>query len=144
MPKGTSTFTPVILDGDRAARVEVIARCKYKFSDDAGAIGDINLFGEAAIPSGAVIIEAGLDVIVAPTSGGAPTVALKIEGAGDLQAAAAISGAPWSTTGRKNLIPQGFATSVKTTAARDVVMTIATATLTAGEFDVYLKYLVPA
>jgi hypothetical protein len=112
-------------------------RADYSFAADGGAIGSINLSA-----GGAIVTDVGIEVTTPPTSGGAATVALTLEGAGDLLAAAAISGAPWSTTGRKNGIPVGtFATSVKTTAARAIVATIAAAALTAGVFSVYVGYL---
>lgn len=143
MPKGTAVFHVGISDGEVGDRTLYLARAKYKFADDGGVAGNINLFGGLVIPSGAVVIEAGLDVITILASGGAPTVALQLEAAGDLQAAAAFNGAPWSTVGRKNLLPQTWATSVKTTAARDIIAVIAAANLTGGEFDVYLRYLLP-
>jgi hypothetical protein len=56
-----------------------------------------------------------------------------------------VSGAPWSTTGRKSVIPVFTgATSLKTTAARDVSIVIGTAALTAGGFTVYLAYIATA
>lgn len=116
-------------------------RAKYKFSEDGGAVGAINLLAGAYIPAGAVIVNSFVDVIVAPTSGGAATIAISVEGANDIVNAAAISGAPWSTTGRKNALPLTGTSSVKTTAARNIVATVAVAALTAGEFDVWLEVL---
>jgi hypothetical protein len=52
------------------------------------------------------VIEGGfIDVQTILASVGAPTGALQAEPAGDLQAAAAFNGAPWSTVGRKSIIP---------------------------------------
>ena len=117
-------------------------RGKYLFSADGGAISAINLLPSAMIPNGAIIWQAFLDVITVPTSGGAAQVSLGVESATDLQAAVVISGAPYSTTGRKSLTPAGTgATSLKLTADRNIVATISVATLTAGEFDVWLAYL---
>lgn len=118
------------------------ARAKYKFADDAGAQGDINLLPSAVIPAGALILAAFINVIVAPT-GATATIALKCEGAADLQSAAAINGAPWSTLGLK-ACTKTFATApIKTTAARNVAATVGTANLTAGEFEVLVAYLAP-
>jgi len=61
----------------------------YDFAVDGGAVGNINLLGSAGIPSGAVAIEAFVDVTTALTSGGAATAALSLEAAGDLLAGAA-------------------------------------------------------
>lgn len=123
--------------GSAFGGVEVI-RAKYKFSEDGGAVGTIGLMDAANVPANFVAYNGWVDVIVAPTSGGSATVAVQLEAANDIINAAAISGAPWSTTGRKAIIPVGAATSVKTTAARNISAVIGTAALTAGEFDVYL------
>lgn len=112
-------------------------KVEYDFATDGGAVGDITLGG--SVPSGAVILGGYLRVVTAPTSGGAATVAVKLEGAGDIVAAAAISGAPWSTTGYKDIIPDSTgSTAVRTTNTRAVAATIATAALTAGKFEVFL------
>lgn len=117
-------------------------RGRYSFAVDGGAVGDINLTGSAQIPANAVITHGFVEVDTAVTSGGAATLAIKVEGAGDIVAAAAVSGAPWSTTGRKSVIPVATgASSVKTTAARHITATVATAALTAGVFDVVLFYV---
>ncbi len=117
-------------------------RARYDFAVDGGAVGDIDLTKAAALPVGAVVLGGFVEVDVVPTSGGSATIAVKVEGAGDIVAAAAISGAPWSTTGRKSVIPVFTgATTVKTTAARKVQATVATAALTAGTFDVVLFYV---
>ena len=120
-----------------------VARARYSFAADGGAVGTINLFPASILPSGAVILGGFIDVVTPPTSGGAATIALTTgESAGDLQAAAGIDGAPWSTAGRKSIVPAFTgATSIKLTAARNIRAVIATAALTAGVFDVYLVYL---
>lgn len=120
-----------------------VAEAAYTFAANGGAVGDITLTGEG-IPQGAIILGGLVEVVTPPTSGDAATIAIKVEGAGDIVAAAAISGAPWSTTGRKSTIPAFTgATTVKTTAARSIVATVGTAALTAGAFNVYLIYFVP-
>jgi hypothetical protein len=117
-------------------------RARYSFAADGGAVGAIALVGSTVIPSGAAILGGFVDVITPPTSGGAATIAIQIEAANDIVTAAAISGAPWSTAGRKSVIPVFTgATTVKTTAARDISAVVATAALTAGVFDVYIAYI---
>lgn len=119
------------------------ARAKYDFAVDGGAVSAIALMPSAEIPSGALILGASVRVTTAPTSGGAATVALHVESAGDLQAAAAISGAPWSSTGDK-AVTKTFATApIRTTAARNITATVAAAALTAGVFEVLVYYLAP-
>lgn len=112
----------------------------YDFAVDGGAVGDITLRGDT-IPSGAIITDVLINVDTALTSGGAATVALKAEGAADLNAADAISGAPWSTTGAERGDLDADTAPVKTTAARSIVATVGTAALTAGKFSVYVEYL---
>lgn len=120
-----------------------LARTEYDFAVDGGAVSDIALFGSTVIPSGALILAAFIHVITVPTSGGAATVALKSEGAADLQSAAAITGAPWSTAGFKAATQTFAADPVELTAARDISVTIATAALTAGKFEVLVYFVAP-
>lgn len=125
----------------RVTNVQV-ARGQYSFAADGGAIGSTNMTMES-IPANAVVLGGFVEVDTACTSGGAGTLAITLEGAGDIVAAAAVSGAPWSTTGRKSVIPAFTgATTVKTTAARKIVATIAAAALTAGIVDVVLFYVI--
>lgn len=124
----------------RATEIKV-ARGRYDFAVDGGAVGDIDLTSTAQIPAKAVILGGFVEVDTALTSGGSGTMAVKVEGAADIVAAAAVSGAPWSTTGRKSVVPVFTgATTVKTTAARKIQATVGTADLTAGAFDVVLFY----
>ena len=120
---------------------------EYDFAVDGGAVSTITLRSAGGsslggiIPNGSIITGGFVEVDTAVTSGGAATVAVSIEGAGDLVAAAAVSGAPWPTTGRKSIIPAGTgATSVKTSAQRSLTITVATAALTAGKFRVVVFY----
>lgn len=112
----------------------------YDFAVDGGAVGSIDISTD--IPAGAVILGGYARVITAPTSGGAGTLAISVEGAGDIVAAAAVSGAPWSTTGYKSIVPAHTgATAVLTTVARKIKAVIATAALTAGKVEVFLEYV---
>ena len=117
-----------------------IATGMYDFAVDGGAVGDITLRGDR-LPLGAIILDSLIDVDTILTSGGAATVAIKTEGAADVNAADAISGAPWSTTGAKRGDLTATSAPVKTTAARAIVATVAVAALTAGKFNVYVTYV---
>lgn len=117
------------------------ARARYDFAVDGGAVGSI-VIGAEKIPVNAVILGGLVEVDTAVAGNAGATVAVEVESGGDIVAAAAITGAPWSTTGRKSVVPAFTgATSVKTTAARDIKAVIAVATLTAGVFDVLLAYI---
>lgn len=116
-------------------------RGRYDFAVDGGAVGDIDLTSNEVIPNNAVILGGFVEVDTAVVGAGA-SVAVKVEGAADIVAAAAVSGAPWSTTGRKSVVPVFTgATTVKTTAARKIQATVSAAVLTAGVFDVVLFYV---
>lgn len=118
------------------------ARAVYDFAVDGGAVSTIALRGDK-IPSGAVITDTLINVLTPLTSGGAATVALQAESAGDVQAAAAVSGAPWSTAGGKRGSLTATSAPVTTTTERSVSAVIATAALTAGKFVVLVSYVVP-
>lgn len=112
----------------------------YDFATDGGAIGDITLRGDT-LPAGAIVVDALISVDSAVTSGGAATLAIKVEGAADINSADAVSGAPWSTTGAKRGDFTATSAPVKTTTARSIVATVATAALTAGAFKVVVWYV---
>jgi hypothetical protein len=111
----------------------------YDFAVEGGAVGDITLRGDT-IPSGAIVTDALIHVDTVLT-GATATVAIKVEGAADINAADAISGAPWSTTGAKRADFTATTAPVKTTAARSIVATVGTAALTAGVFKVVVWYV---
>lgn len=121
---------------------------EYDFAVDGGAIGNITLrptpgqgIGDGVIPAGAIIIGGWLEIDTGFTTGTAATMAINIEGAGDIVAATVVSGAPYSTTGRKSIIPASTgATTVKTTVPRSIVATIAVGTITAGKGRVVVYY----
>lgn len=121
---------------------------EYDFAVDGGAVSTITLrsAGGASlggnIPVGSVVTGGYIEVDTAVTSGGAATLGVNSEAAGDLLAAGTlVSGAPWSTTGRKAIVPVfTAATFVKTTAARALTITVGVATLTAGKFRVVVFY----
>lgn len=128
---------------------ELIAALKvyvgeYDFAVDGGVVGTITLRAGAGsqgpIPNGSVILGGYLETLTA-LSGGTSTGALQSEAAGDIVAQAATTGAPWSTTGQKSIIPAFTgATSVKTTAQRSPAFVIGTANLTQGKLRLVLIY----
>jgi len=75
------------------------------------------------------------------------TVALSIQSANDLVTAAAVSGAPYSTTGLKAITPKintPESTGIALTADRLITATVAVQALTAGKLTVNLVYLMGA
>lgn len=119
---------------------------EYDFAVDGGAVSTITLRGSGAlgagVPSGAVITGGYVEVDTVLTSGGAATAGVDLEGTSDIVASGVISAAPWSSTGRKSVIPAGTGvTSVKTTTAtRSIKLSIGVAALTAGKFRVVLFF----
>lgn len=114
---------------------------RYNFATDGGAVGTINLRGDH-LPAGAVIVDALLIVDTALAGGtGTDTLSLGSEAAADVQAAAARSGAPWSTAGAKRVSLTATSAPVQTTAARNLTFTIAGTALTAGAFRVVVSYV---
>jgi hypothetical protein len=118
---------------------------EYDFAVDGGAIGTLTLRSNSStgntIPAGSVILGGYVEIDTAFTTGTAATMALGAEATGDLVAATVVSGAPYSTTGRKSVIPVFTgASSVKTTVARALTAVIATGTVTAGKGRVVVFY----
>ncbi len=134
-----------ISEGTPGPRLKT-ARGIYSFAVDGGAVSTIALMGALNIPSGATIVGGFVDITTALTSGGAATIAVQVEAANDILTAVAV--ASW-TTGRKNILPAltsgalTAATTVRTTAARDISIVIAAAALTAGVCSVVLFYTDP-
>lgn len=97
------------------------------------------------LPIHAIVVGGFVDVNTAVTStNSTATVAISVESANDIISAAQVNGAPWSTIGRKAIVPKANtpeSTSVKCTAARDITVTVAVEALTAGKFTGYLYYL---
>jgi hypothetical protein len=125
------------------ASTHVIARNVYDFAVDGGAVSTIALRGDK-IPSGAIITSGLIVVKTVLTSGGAATVGISTEAASDLQSAAAVSGAPWSTATPKRTTLTATGAPIQTTAERTPSAVIAAAALTAGKFVVYTWYIVEA
>jgi hypothetical protein len=100
----------------------------------------------ATIPALALVVGGFVHVHTAFTSANANngTVAISVEGADDIVAAAAVSGAPYSTIGRKAIVPKANtpeSTSVQATIARAITATVGTSALTAGKLTVFLFYV---
>lgn len=115
----------------------------YSFAVDGGAVSTITLrSNDGPIPSGSYITGGFVDVTDTPDSANSTaTIAITVEGANDIISAAAVSGAPWSTTGRKDIVPDATgSTAIKTTAARSPGAVVAVQALTEGVFKVVLFY----
>lgn len=116
---------------------ERVVKAQYDFATLGGAVGDISL--GVTIPDNAVITDVVIDVLTNPTSGGSATIAVKAQSAADLIGATAVA----SFTGILQGVPTAgtIASAIKLTANRTVTVTVAVAALTAGKFNVFVKYL---
>lgn len=121
----------------------LIAKAKYDFAVQGGAIGTVNLVGEdgkaVVLPNKAVVVDCLIDVLTQGATSASGTLALGTGQAGnDLKAATAAA----SYTGRVACVPVGSAaTVIKLTADRTMTATIATGALTAGKLWVYVYYI---
>lgn len=113
---------------------------EYDFARHGGAQAS-HIIG--SVPAGTQVIGGYMNVETAPVGAGA-SIGITLEAAGDIVAVAAIVGAPWSTTGRKAIIPKRNTpetTSVVTTVARNLLFVVSGADLTAGKVQVYLEVM---
>lgn len=118
------------------------AVCLYDFAVDGGGTTAISLRGDSVIPSGAIIVDALLNVETALTGGTVTdTIQLDSEAAADLQTAAARNAAPWSTAGAKRITLDADAAPIKTTAARTVALKVNGTAITAGKFTLVVWYV---
>jgi len=97
------------------------------------------------LPANAIVVGGFFDVNTLFTSAaGTATIAISVEAANDIQTAAAVSGAPYSTIGRKAIVPKANtpeSTSVKATVAREITCTVAVQALLTGKLTGYLYYV---
>ena len=98
------------------------------------------------LPANAIITGGFFDVNTLFTSANANngTIAIGVEGAADIQAAAAVSGAPYSSINRKAIVPKENtpeSTAVKTTVAREITLTVAVSALLTGKLTGYLFFV---
>lgn len=137
------TLEPLIggdLDGLGVLRVA-------RFTFDAGIAANrtVEAHGTGVtIPAHAIIVGGFFDVNTAFTGESNAALAIHVQAANDIQTSAAVSGAPYSTIGRKAIVPKANtpeSTSVKTTAAREITCTVATAALLTGKLTGYLYYV---
>jgi hypothetical protein len=95
------------------------------------------------IPANAIVFGGFMEVLD-PITGVGASVAVHVKAANDIQTAAAISGAPWSTKGLKAITPKintPESTGIKTTAESEITFTVTGAVLTAGRVVVYLPFV---
>ncbi len=102
------------------------------------------------LPDNAVVLGGYIEILTTFADGvaDAATIALSVEGANDLVTATAISsGTFWDAVKGKVIVPtaleaSGVATSIKTSAAREITATVGGVALTAGTLHGWLFYVI--
>lgn len=113
----------------------------YDFSVDGGAQGDFTLF---TIPTGCSVTRAWYEVLTAPTSGGAATIAFGVatnDPTGILSATAYNDAAFTEAYHDSDVDGTASTFTTKTTTERAVVLTVAGADLTAGKIKLWVEYV---
>lgn len=121
-----------------------------RFTFDAGVTANRTVAAHGTgvtLPINAVVVGGFLEVNTAFTSAdtNTGTIAIMVQAANDIQTAAAVSGAPYSTIGLKAITPKSNtpeSTGIKCTAAREITCTVAVAALTAGKLTGFIDYVV--
>jgi len=134
--------------GKNGLNIETVARWQFDVAGkDSLGVANTTIAAHGTgviIPANAVIIGGFMETNVAITGTGA-SVAVSVMAANDIQAAAAISGAPWSTKGLKAIVPKSNtpeSTGIKVTSDKEVVVTVTAAVLTAGKVTGFLRYVI--
>jgi hypothetical protein len=125
-----------------------VARFTFDTAENDSAGADNSAIGAhgtgVILPIHAIVVGGFFDVNTAFTTSASGTLAIHVQGANDIQTATIVSSAPFSTIGRKAIVPKANtpeSTSVKCTAAREITCTVATGALTAGKLTGYLYYV---
>jgi hypothetical protein len=97
------------------------------------------------IPAQSVVIGGFVEVNTAFTSTNSTSqIAIKVEGANDIISATAVSGAPYSTIGRKAITPKTNtpeSTSIKVTTLKEITCTVSVEALLTGKLTGYLFFV---
>ncbi len=138
-----NTINPLVSgDGDGLAVLRV-ARVTFDLAVEANRAVGAHA-SAVKIPAQAIVCGGFMEVNTAVTGDANATLAVSVLNANDIQAAAAVSGVPWSTAGRKAIVPKANtpeSTGIKLTAEKAITFTIGTAALLTGKVTVYLYYL---
>ena len=143
----TNTIYPYMINTPTQYTVSIGAKGSktgiYDFSSQTGSQGDYIL---GTIPDNARVTRAWYEVQVAPTSGGAATIAFGVatDDASGILAPTAYNGGAFVLNSINDADCTGAASSftTKTTAERNVILTIAGADLTAGKIRVWWEYII--
>lgn len=132
--------------GDELDKKLGVLVAKYDFAIQGGAVGSIQLVPDllslsekSILPDNAIIKNVVIDIVTPmASSGGAATIALTAQSAGDLLAAVDADTLSNQVQGIPNNV---VANMIKLTADRTITAVIAVEALTAGKVNVYIEYV---
>lgn len=141
-PGATGGVTNAMLEvpTDNALNAARMGKWTYNFSVLGGAVGTIALTG-ASLPVNTIIVAGFMEVTTALTTGTTSTAAVTVQGANDVVSATTVAGAPWSTTGRKAIVPvwSDMTKAIKVAStAKTPSIVVGSADLTDGVFNLFL------
>jgi hypothetical protein len=137
-------LAPMFSGGDGLGALRVA-----QFTFDAGVVANRTVAAHGTgvtLPANALIVGGFVNVNTLFTSANANngTIAISVEGANDIITAGAVSGAPYSSIGRKAIIPKANtpeSTSVLVSTAKEITCTVAVSALLTGKLTGYLYYV---
>ncbi len=121
-----------------------VAHARYDFSVDGGAIATITPAFNATIPDNAIIMNAIINPTVALTSGGSATIAVGTSAGSSttsIKGATAVASYSLEAMVQSVPVPQTASTWVKMSAAGQITITVATATLLTGVMDIFVLFV---
>lgn len=121
-----------------------VARAKYSYAVDGGAISTITPASNATIPDNAIIVGATINSTSAATSGGAATISIGTSAGSSATSLLGVTAVASFSADAKINSAATFAAPVKMTAAGSITLTIADFVLTAGIIEVSVLYFVAA
>ena len=133
--------------GGDAVGLGVLRVARFEF--DAGVVANRTIAAHGTgvtLPIHSIVVGGFVDVNTLFTSDAtnAGTIAISVQAANDVISAAAVSGQPYASIGRKAIIPKANtpeSTSLKCTAAREITCTVAVEALLTGKLTGYLYYV---
>jgi len=96
------------------------------------------------LPANAIVVGGFFEVNTAFTTAASGQLAIHVQAANDIQTATVVSSSPFSSTGRKAIVPKANtpeSTSIKLTTAREITCTVSVGALSAGKLTGYLYYV---
>lgn len=141
----SNTVSEIKLSGYTQDNLNALRMGKWTY-DFANSSGDVDnhVLSGAALPNHAIVFGGLMRVLDGFTGGIGSFAGLQLEAAGDLVVATAVAGAPWSSTGRKPILPAFTATTAveTTTDTRKPTLAVSINPVLSGKMNLFLAYFV--